>query len=60
MALEDQRNKKKVYNGWYYVCIKLMWIQYAEYGWELHKNWLARCKKDLKQNRARTKVNETA
>jgi hypothetical protein len=38
MALEDQRKKKKeerkkkAYDGWYYVCIKLMWIQYAEYG----------------------------
>jgi hypothetical protein len=60
MALEDQRNKKKVYNGWYYVCVKLMWSQYAEYGWELHKNWIARCEKDLKQNRGRTKQgNET-
>jgi len=37
-----------------------MWIQYAEYGWERHKNRLARCEKDLKQNRAKTNgVNKT-
>ena len=58
MALKDQR--KKNYNGWYYACIKLMWIQYAEYGWELHKNWLARCEKDVTQSQARTQgVDET-